>query len=131
MRMRACSATVHCHGCYTPESSLFESNMSCININIMDRFLMRSWLRIGPTSVQNQSTKNLNSFQIGSKILLGGSRRLNFHRSLHSQFVAAILDPIWGPIWVFIGSQIWFKIQIGSDTQRMHVLYFEKYIFGS
>ena len=69
MRLRACSATVPCHGCHTPKSSLRESHMLCININIMDRVLMRSWMRIGPQSIQNYVRKKLNSLQIGSKIV--------------------------------------------------------------
>ena len=67
--MRACSATVPCHGCYTPKSSLLESYMLCINMNIMDRFLTRSWWRIGTNSMQNSSPKRSNLLQIGFKII--------------------------------------------------------------
>ena len=52
MRMRACSATVPCHGCYAPNSSVLEAYMSCGNIDIMDRFLTRWWWRIGSKSKQ-------------------------------------------------------------------------------
>ena len=58
-----------CHGCYTPKCSLLESYSLCINRSIMDRFLIRSWWRIGPKSIQTLSPKRSNLHGIGFKIV--------------------------------------------------------------